>query len=185
MGLDMYLNAEEYVGGWSHGDEGEKSKYASIVEMVEAENLVTEDSPSLYVKVTCGYWRKANHIHQWFVRNVQNGEDNCGNYYVSRGQLEELADACRAVMRSTRLVGGVVHTGTTYDRSGETEHFADGKVLEDSTMAEELLPTQEGFFFGGTDYDEGYWNDLETTIAIVNRALNASTKWEFSYHSSW
>ena len=25
-----------------------------------------------------GYWRKANAIHGWFVRNVQNGKDDCG-----------------------------------------------------------------------------------------------------------
>ncbi|MHC7584915.1 hypothetical protein ACYAYQ_23805 [Klebsiella pneumoniae] len=29
---------------------------------------------------------------------------------------------------------------------------------------EEYLPTQEGFFFGSQEYDEGYWNDVDELI---------------------
>ena len=36
-------------------------------------------------------------------------------------------------------------------------------VLADHSLAEEFLPTQEGFFFGGTAYDDYYWEDLEET----------------------
>jgi hypothetical protein len=46
------------------------------------------------------YWRKANAIHKWFIDNVQNGEDNCGRYYVDREKLRELIDLCRKVMES-------------------------------------------------------------------------------------
>lgn len=35
------------------------------------------------------------------------------------------------------------------------------EVLKDHSKAEELLPTMEGFFFGPTDYDEYYFNDVE------------------------
>lgn len=35
------------------------------------------------------------------------------------------------------------------------------KVLADHSLAEELLPTQSGFFFGGTDYNEWYFKDIE------------------------
>ena len=31
------------------------------------------------------------------------------------------------------------------------------KVLNDHSLAEEYLPTQGGFFFGSTDYDESYF----------------------------
>ena len=34
-------------------------------------------------------------------------------------------------------------------------------VLADHGKAEELLPTQAGFFFGGTRYDDWYFDDLE------------------------
>ena len=36
-------------------------------------------------------------------------------------------------------------------------------VLDNHELAEELLPTQEGFFFGSTAYDDYYWEDLEET----------------------
>lgn len=34
------------------------------------------------------------------------------------------------------------------------------KVLEDDTQADELLPTQCGFFFGSTDYDDYYFDNV-------------------------
>ena len=37
------------------------------------------------------------------------------------------------------------------------------QVLADHSKAEELLPTEGGFFFGGTEYDEYYFQDLEYT----------------------
>lgn len=38
------------------------------------------------------------------------------------------------------------------------------KVLADHKLAEELLPTQGGFFFGGTDYDEYYFHCVENVL---------------------
>lgn len=35
------------------------------------------------------------------------------------------------------------------------------KVLADHNFAEELLPTQGGFFFGGTEYDDQYFKNLQ------------------------
>ena len=48
------------------------------------------DVSGAHIEFPIGYWRKANAIHKWFVDNVQEGTDNCGNYYVSREQLSEL-----------------------------------------------------------------------------------------------
>lgn len=54
---------------------------------------------------------------------------------------------------------------------------------------QELLPTQEGFFFGGTGYDEWYWQDLQDTVEQLNRVLTISSdgkRWmNFVYQSSW
>lgn len=35
------------------------------------------------------------------------------------------------------------------------------KVLADHSKAEELLPTMDGFFFGSTEYDDYYFDDVE------------------------
>ncbi|GAK31043.1 hypothetical protein WOSG25_070200 [Weissella oryzae SG25] len=37
-------------------------------------------------------------------------------------------------------------------------------VLDDNSMASRLLPTQNGFFFGSTDYDNYYFAELADTL---------------------
>jgi len=57
-------------------------------------------------------------------------------------------------------------------------------VLEDHSMAPDLLPTQSGFFFGGTGYDEWYFKDLEDTKKILEAALE-DPDGEYYYQASW
>ena len=55
-------------------------------------------------------------------------------------------------------------------------------VLADHSKAEQLLPTMEGFFFGGTDYDEYYFSNLKDTIDMLTN-IDPTTYYTFS--SSW
>lgn len=55
-------------------------------------------------------------------------------------------------------------------------------VLDDHTKAEELLPTQEGFFFGSTDYDEYYYRDLQDTY---EKFKDVNPNDCFIYQASW
>lgn len=57
-------------------------------------------------------------------------------------------------------------------------------VLENPKLAEQLLPTQEGFFFGPTEYDEWYFQDMKDTIEIIDWALTQDFDY-FEYESSW
>ena len=59
------------------------------------------------------------------------------------------------------------------------------RILNDRNLASELLPTQEGFFFGSTEYDEYYFGDLEETVRIIDDALSCGDEWTFAYQSSW
>lgn len=62
------------------------------------------------------------------------------------------------------------------------------QVLADHSKAEELLPSTSGFFFGGTDYDEWYFDSLENTKTILEEALKEEvlkTPGDYYYHSSW
>jgi len=61
------------------------------------------------------------------------------------------------------------------------------RVLDNHDLAEEELPTQSGFFFGGTEYDEWYWKDLERTYEKLNKLLKNKEieDLDFEYHSSW
>ena len=67
----------------------------------------------------------------------------------------------------------------------------DGKLMTNSHIAENLLPSASGFFFGSTDYDQYYMNDIDNTIEILEGLLKESdpNKEYFSesiyYSSSW
>lgn len=59
------------------------------------------------------------------------------------------------------------------------------RVLANHDLAGELLPTGAGFFFGSTEYGEYYFQDLEETIKIIDKALVLSYDWDLAYQSSW
>lgn len=187
MGLDMYLRAEKYVSGYDFRPQDDQSKYRQLVELFGVEDTVDPDTPSATVSFTIGYWRKANHIHNWFVENVQDGVDECQESFVSREQLRDLRKLCKRVLKSTELIEGHVLMGTTYssEHPEGRDDWNPGKVLSDARLAEELLPTTSGFFFGGTAYDEWYWRDLERTVEIIDKALVLPDDWDFEYQSSW
>lgn len=160
MGLDMYLEARKFIGGYAHQNEEERQTFNKIVDAVDMSGM--HDERFMTVNVNVAYWRKANHIHQWFIDNVQGGEDDCRSYGVSREQLLELENLCRKV----------VEAGT-------------------SEVAEKLLPTTVGFFFGNDEYDEYYFEQTDWTAKRLAELLAKIPETrglgsiDFYYQSSW
>lgn len=103
------------------------------------------------------YWRKANQIREWFVRNCgYNTESNLESVSISKEQLEKLVEDCE-------------------------------RVIADHSLAEEVLPTSDGFFFGDTKYDEWYFNVLTYTAEKVKEILKV-IDWEVEevdYYEWW
>ena len=100
MGLDMYLTAKKYL--WSDADKELSAKINDLIG-VKADMENRWNGSSLVVKqieVDAMYWRKANAIHNWFVCNIQGGEDECKEYQVNRGALEELLSYCRQALET-------------------------------------------------------------------------------------
>lgn len=58
-------------------------------------------------------------------------------------------------------------------------------VLANRDKADEILPTASGFFFGSTEYDEYYFNDIEDTVNQLENVLKLDDEWDFYYQSSW
>jgi hypothetical protein len=86
---------------------------------------------------------------------VQDDEDDCQPYDVSRDDLQALVDLCR-------------------------------RVLANRKLAAELLPPNEGFFFGGYQYDDYYFDELQRTADELAALLEAvDDDWSFEYQSSW
>lgn len=142
----MYLNARQFTAR-------QFAKPELFNKLAQEAPFAVKDFATIELQVA--YWRKANHIHAWFVKHVQDGVDNCEEYYVSRDQLQLLLDTCKL-------------------------------VLMQKEEAPNLLPTQEGFFFGSTEYNEYYFSDIQDTIDQLESILkDVPIDWELRYHSSW
>jgi hypothetical protein len=96
MGLDMYLSAKKYMS--KYFDPADSDKIASINEVFGVEGDEDGDYGAQEVTFRVAYWRKANAIHKWFVNRVQNGQDDCNEYHVTREQLTQLRDLCRETL---------------------------------------------------------------------------------------
>ena len=161
---------DEYITRYSSWDEEKKYGHKAITDNV-------------------GYWRKANQIHNWFVNNVQDGEDDCDIYEVTKDQLKELVVVCNEVLESCKLENGTVANGQYLDCSYDefVTVLEDGQYIVDSSVAERLLPTISGFFFGSENYDEYYLDAVKYTAELIKDLLNTTDfeKEIVMYHSSW
>ena len=139
-------------------------------------------------KEEIAYWRKANAIHAWFERNCADGElENCQECVVTKENLEKLKQDCETVLNSSPLVYKTVPVREyDFDKRDYVTVERTMKVLEDSSVAEELLPTQSGFFFGSTFYDEWYVEDLKETVEKINNILKDENLDEYTMvYSAW
>jgi leucyl aminopeptidase (aminopeptidase T) len=158
MGLDMYLSKKTYVKNWDYMKASERHTVA--VSGPRAADIRPERIS--YIEEEVAYWRKANAIHQWFVDVCQNGVDECQQTYVSREQLTELATLC-----------------------AELTALRKTSPSEAEKRAAEALPPQAGFFFGSTDLDEYYWEDVRKTAETLAALLAENDTGSFYYRSSW
>lgn len=148
MGLDMYLYAERFISEYLNKDDADK--------IPKVKELFPElkDFEIRNIRAEVAYWRKANAIHRWFVENVQDGNDDCGTYYVSKEKIQELLE----------LVN---------------------EVLKNKGKASSALPTQSGFFFGSTEIDDYYFEDLKNTKEMLEKVMKLDNSLSLYYRSSW
>lgn len=90
MGLDMYLRGHKSL--WRDDDSRKKIKHT-----------IGSSYEPKYVVLELMYWRKANAIHKWFVDNVQEGEDDCKEYYVTVDDLKQLLSVIYTVLQNRSL----------------------------------------------------------------------------------
>jgi hypothetical protein len=148
MGLDMYLSARRNL--YKRGDE-------EIVSVIKAEQIKgMGDMEPKAILCSAMYWRKANAIHKWFVDNVQNGDDDCGEYEVYSGQLRELESLCLKVL------------------------------AERGKATELLPPCEGFFYGSKEIDDYYWEYLQETADRIANLlSVEGADQWDFIYSSSW
>ena len=103
------------------------------------------------------YWRKANQIRNWFVNHIPDF-----SYEDNCGKYDISEDLLVQL------------------------HDDINSVLENHQLASVLLPTSSGFFFGSTEYDECYVEDLEHTKEIIEKIFS---EFDFAkgqiYYTEW
>ena len=160
MGLDQYLKMGIYysTSDWSKNKETTKK----IQELLP---ITKNARHGIDIRFCIGYWRKANHIHQWFLDNVYTVPDECQDIYVEKEQLDELIRLCRKII----------------------------KVWDDPEQLEDLIPKMSIYFIGEADhFKKWYKYDVFYTIMLLHKAVKLQQQYkknglwpEFYYQSSW
>lgn len=168
MGLDMYLV--------------KKKKYARK----EWENMKE-----------IAYWRKANHIHNYFVNEVislKHRKDKDFEYHgdyelIGKPHLVKLLDKVNFLLDNIILEDGMIANGMHFDReSGEfVPNLEEGKRIANPEICKEVLPRVDGFFFGDQEYTQWYYNDLVYTKEMLEKILKEHDfkNYHIYYCASW
>ena len=93
-------------------------------------------------KEEVGYFRKVNFLVGFFSNITGEEVQNLSPIEITKEDCMELLERCNAVLEH---------------RTTET--------------SEELLPTCPGFFFGNYDYDEYYYQDVESVKNFLEKTL--------------
>ena len=169
MGLDMYLyiRKTEYCSKY-YKDEGFDLKLELPKDVSRFFPNLTNLTISRTTDYSVGYWRKANAIHSWFL-------ENC----AAKDPFDNPIDDCRPIEIPLEKLEELLNTCK--------------EVLEDHSLATRLLPTEDGFFFGSTEYDKYYFDNIEMTINIIEPVIDfmkhmseiKDYTWDVIYEASW
>jgi hypothetical protein len=160
MGLDMYLSARQYINRMDFSTEAksETPGFTNIVDTLGVRDLIEPDGFS-------GAYVELP-VMYWRKSNAIH------NWFVR--EFADGVDDCRPMSLTTEQLRELVELCDI--------------VREDNGKAEELLPTGSGFFFGATDYDEWYFEDIAHTADRLRYIVNEMDSRQMDYlvyQASW
>lgn len=156
MGLDInFFKAKRTE--WNRF-QNELSAYESLPENVQnrGNNPYNSFSPE-----EVGYFRKVNFLMSFF-----DYYGNCEYKEITRERLQALHNACAEIVKMKPVRSEV--TKYIYGGVKEVRVYSDA----DQKRCAELLPTQSGFFFGSTDYDQWYFDDVKEVFVWLDGVLS-------------
>lgn len=159
----MYLKGRKFI--WEDEDKGKLKKVVDeFFPKVKEFNLEPES-----ITFQVGYWRGARAIHDWFVNNVQNGDDDCRDYYVEEEQFRELLNIINQILGK--------------DTKNKIINELTGGF--DMEKAKELLPDDN--FDPNINYGEYYLENLIKTKKIIEEIFDKKIleQIDIDYCSSW
>lgn len=169
MGLDMYLYAEKYESKYK---DKTLSYPKELEELLKKINKYHIASKTTTYKI--GYWRKFNALHNYIINHFADGRDECQEVYLLKSDLLEILEVLKKVEKSFE--------------TAKIKEEKDDFIIYENPIAEKLLPTQDGFFFGNLDYDNFYLDDVKLSIEIfeeVLKLLEKNNDYYIYYQASW
>lgn len=119
------------------------------------------------------YFRKVNFLVK-YVDEIKGEIDNCEDVILEKKDIEELVRRCDLVinsLKSSELKKIKYVSCIQYENGIEKDIYGEKDVFVNTKIAEELLPTTEGFFFGSASYDEYYLEDVKKVKSDMERIL--------------
>lgn len=132
------------------------------------------------------YWRKANQIHKFFCDNAKEIEPQV-SYRVLKSDLEELVKRCSKVLEVAKVEKGSVQNGYHFENGEMIPNLEEGEYIANQYDVAKILPTCSGFFFGSTDYDQWYLEDVKYTkeaLEVLIPTIDFDNE-EVYYLASW
>lgn len=163
MGLDMYFYARKTTyksfSKWDNPDRANEVNYPEDLKTF-SDYIYDRNFKSVQTETSyqIGYFRKFNALHSYIVKTFADGVDNCQDIILYKEDVEQIK----------KVLDDVLEANT-------------------EEKAKELLPTQSGFFFGGTDYDEFYFEDVKDAADLMQSFLDNFDfeKYQLVYRASW
>lgn len=158
MGLDSYLRKNDYIKCWKIKD---KIKDAEEVIITIEKDYGDKDVDTEKITVTKPEFgiEINTPVAYWRKANAIH------KWFVD---LNDGVDNCMPIRVSGHKLQSLVDTCK--------------EILEDHSKAQDLLPTTDGFFFGSTDYDEWYYEDLQKTVDMLK---DIDPDGSYIYEASW
>jgi hypothetical protein len=164
MGLDQYLSVRKYISriDWS------KSTQDHQTETLEFRNVVTNAGLQDIVDGD-GYVGAYVEVPVYYWRKANFVHQYIVDNYANG---EDNCQAIELTIGALRELVDLCH-----------------EVLKDKSKASELLPTQSGFFFGSTEYDDWYYEQVEDTFrglsGLLEKVEASSEELYPVYQASW
>jgi len=121
-------------------------KFCESMCPIEEVKAFFDDLQRFYYAEEDAYFRKVNFIYRYFQPKL---EDECA--FVTKADLEDIIERCDKILEGVDIRKEIPY--------------------EKIELAQELLPTQSGFFFGSTDYDKWYFSDVKDARRQMKKLL--------------
>lgn len=108
-----------------------------------------------------GYFRKVNFLVSFVEEYLGREIGNCEEVPFTREMTEDLILSCKKVLEAKENI-------EDYCKS---QNIPENETITSDEVAKDLLPTCPGFFFGGTEYNEWYYQDVKEVLTWCQDTL--------------